>query len=167
MARLAGDVETEQPRQEASTPRVARGTAAPRAEPALWQEHLLQLHLQESQGRMVAAFGTLGAGTRHQNKRREKEESAEREAEESFEHTGSGVQGERGTEEATEASGKGRWKEQNFNIQWRASRRGAEEADPTRNREVVGSIPGLPQWVKDPAWLWLWCRPAGVARLDP
>ena len=26
-------------------------------------------------------------------------------------------------------------------------------------------IPGLTQWVKDPAWLWLWlwCRPAAVA----
>ena len=28
-------------------------------------------------------------------------------------------------------------------------------------------IPGLTQWVKDPALLWLWCRPAATALIQP
>ena len=42
-------------------------------------------------------------------------------------------------------------------IIFRSSHHGAAETNPTRNDEVVGLIPGLPQWVRDPA-CGLWCR---------
>ena len=35
----------------------------------------------------------------------------------------------------------------------RSAHRGAVETNPTENHEVVGLIPALAQWVKDPALL--------------
>ena len=39
--------------------------------------------------------------------------------------------------------------------------------NPTRNHEVAGLIPGLPQWVKDPELLWLRRRPVATAPIRP
>ena len=39
--------------------------------------------------------------------------------------------------------------------------------NPNKNHEVVGSIPGLAQGVKDPKLLWLWRRLAATALIRP
>ena len=39
--------------------------------------------------------------------------------------------------------------------------------NPTKNHKVESLIPGLTQWVKDPALLWLWCKPVAVALIPP
>ena len=43
----------------------------------------------------------------------------------------------------------------------------AVEMNWARNHEVASSIPGLAQWVKHLALLWLWRSPAAVARIRP
>ena len=37
----------------------------------------------------------------------------------------------------------------------------------TGNHEVMALLPGLAQWVKDPALLWLWCKPVATAPIRP
>ena len=39
--------------------------------------------------------------------------------------------------------------------------------NPTRNHEVVGSIPGLALWVKDRGLLWFWRRLGATAPIRP
>ena len=49
---------------------------------------------------------------------------------------------------------------------WRSSLRGSAVTNPTI-QEDTSSIPGLSRWVKDPASLWLWCKPATAIPIQP
>ena len=52
-------------------------------------------------------------------------------------------------------------------VQGRHSRRSSTVTNLTRLHEDVGSIPGLVQWIEDVVLLWLWCRPAAAALIQP
>ena len=52
-------------------------------------------------------------------------------------------------------------------MQYRSSRCGSGVTNPTSIHKDSGLIPGLIQWVKDPALLWLWCRLAAIALIRP
>ena len=45
-------------------------------------------------------------------------------------------------------------RERELKIRIRSSCHGSVETNPTRNHEVLGLIPGLTPWVKDPAFSW-------------
>ena len=54
-----------------------------------------------------------------------------------------------------------------LNLYLRSSHCGSAVMSLTNIHEDLGSIPGPLQWVKDPALLWLWDRPAAAAPIQP
>ena len=50
---------------------------------------------------------------------------------------------------------------------YRSSCCGTAVTNPPSIHEDLGLTPGLTQWLKDPALLWLWWRPVAVALIQP
>ena len=49
----------------------------------------------------------------------------------------------------------------------RSSSHGSAVTNLTSTQQDADLVPGLTQWLKDPALLWPWCRPAATVPIGP